>query len=125
MNDNYSIDFTKYGLKITANYDEDLSDDLYEQQFFISLDQDMFLWELMIQKFPNIEEEHKIVTIDDIDSSMPEEIQEYAEEIIEKHLGEEISKWADKEIKRNAESSADAERLRNNPYAYYGVSEKD
>jgi hypothetical protein len=128
MSKNYLVVINSMGLEIIPDYDSwnlnEYVDDMPER-FFIKGEYDEIMWKKMVEHFPNIEEAQKVLCMDDVNTSMPIEMLEYAEELIHKYLGNLAEDWAHNELTNLSEHVKEVEKYKDNIGAFYGVSGKD
>lgn len=128
MSKNYLVVINDMGLEIIPDYDSwnlnEYVDDMPER-FFIKGEHDEIMWKKMVERFPDIEETQKVLCMDDVNTNMPIEMLEYAEELIHKYLGNLAEDWAYNELTNLSEHVKEVEKYKNNIGAFYGVSGKD
>lgn len=129
MANNYLVVINEFGLKVVPDYDgwdlNDYVDEYTMESLPIPSEVGEVIWNDMVKEFPNIEEDYKVVCIEDIDTSMEVDIIDYAEKLIEKYYGVIADNWALKELERLSEHARDVEMYKKNVYGFHGVSRKD
>lgn len=127
---NYVVLFD-WGMKIVPDYDSwglsEYVEDAYDMER-LDLPEELseMIFEELKEKFPNIEEDYEIYYLEDLDEKVEEDILEYAEELIHKHYGYVIDKWALRELEDLSENVKETKKYLNNPEGFLGLNrEKD
>jgi hypothetical protein len=125
----YEIVIDEMGLSIYPDYEGwDLGDYVEEYDYeYLRLPEEVnvFIWEKVVERFPDVEDTWEIYEVHDVHNEMPEELLEFVEELIDTHYGKVINKWARNEIESLSEHVKEVEKYKNNIETFYGVSKKD
>jgi hypothetical protein len=129
MENNYLVLIADFGLRIVPDYDgwnlNEYVDEYTKESLTIPLEVGEAIWNDMLKKFPNIEEDYKVVCIEDVNDEMEADILNYADELIAKYYGKVADNWALKELENLSEHKKDIESYKKSIYGFHGVSRKD